>query len=105
MVFQNKSVSWKFHRTTAWGGLPKIPESTMERSDVPLHSQVSQLVIKRVPRRCGKCWGLTMGTLTLKEADVVPEVPSKLECPGRHRGYPKKSWLEFQEELRITIKG
>ena len=52
MVFQNKSVSCKFHRTRAWGGLSKTPESTIERSGLPLHSQVSRLVIKKVPRVC-----------------------------------------------------
>ena len=40
MVFENKSVSWKFYRGSARGGLPKTPESTIgeEWSPSPLPS-------------------------------------------------------------------
>ena len=71
VVFQKISVSRNLLRGPAQGGLPNPTASTMGRSGLPPHSQVSRLVTKMSPEGGGSCWGSTMGTLTPKGAGVV----------------------------------
>ena len=42
-----------------------------------------------------------MKTLTLEGANVVPGVPWKLECPGRHRGCPGDTTDVPKELVRV----
>ena len=50
MVFQNKSVFWKSHRGPTRGGAYRRLQRVLSgRSGLPLHSQVSRLVTKKVP--------------------------------------------------------
>ena len=62
MVFQNKSVAWKFLR-----GHRGAAKNSREyyRGRV-----VSLSTLKGVPGWCGLCWGFTIGTPTSKGASV-----------------------------------